>query len=531
MISQNSKFTWIVLISILILPAISTAQTLTNKERRNMNLKLLNAIEIYESASTIQDANAAYDFIDLFESDDSRIYCDLLDYTSEDHKISVSEYVNLLSEKKFVEISLKDLQKSAPFYKDGAWHTNIIFQKKLNYLDKNGVWFSSDEYYGAEYNISIEFVYNPQDQSCYIADINGSIPSSKGHLPSKFFVVQDSPKRTKPIYFTQKDQFGAKITDSLRFNSFQQTFINNPEGLQAWSDNVHIKDSLIAQNGNYDLIKLTYKKHVLRTKIYYAMAIGDMFTITSKDDNIKIDNNSAWEFGVDLGVTFGLGRGSQMGFYSGVGMQQSNIKLTLSKALPTYILSNSYTPTPNNNFNKNEQGDHKEYKYSITGAEETIDYTNIIIPAYLEFEHRFGKNIYFTWGFGGKFYINKSAKDLYTISGNRNDVSFKDKEYTEFLFPTIYSLNSDFKASISAIATAGFDINLYKKHIFLSIKASYERGFADVHSSNFIPYFKDGYFYPLIPSEDEDKATRSLLSCVTISRQTIWIKSGLTFKF
>ena len=63
------------------LPVSSVAQTLSNKEKRRINVKLLEAIEQYESNATIYDENTKYAFLELCDSD-ALIYCDLMDHAT-----------------------------------------------------------------------------------------------------------------------------------------------------------------------------------------------------------------------------------------------------------------------------------------------------------------------------------------------------------------------------------------------------------------------------------------------------------------
>lgn len=542
------KIIWIVTLFVLILPLAAIAQSMTNTERRRMNLAILEAIEKYEMSSTLQGDYAKYDFLDLFEDPNTRIYCDLLDYTSEDGKITVAEYADLLLSKKLVDTSIRQVRKSEPIQQENGWSTSIAFKKRLNYLDKNGVWFSSDEYYKSEYDLIATFIYNPDNKTCYISNIEGDISSDQDKLPTRFIVIQASEKVTSQdsnnVYYIQKkNNIGKKTTEELQFNSFQQAFVNNINDISAWSDNINIKTDTIATTTNYDLVSLVSKKSIVRAKAYYGMTIGDFYSITSEAPASVSAKSSAFEYGVDFGVTFSLGRAAQMGLFVGAAMQHSDISFSYKQTISYEIPRTSYTPTENQ-FNTNDIAKSYTHKYTITSIEEGIKYNHIVLPAYIELEHRLAKGFYFTWSIGAKFYFNKNTTidQPYHITGsavqtNENGQSTSQDisgDYTNMLFPTKYALESDIIESMSAIGSAGFDINLYKRHIFLSIKATYEYGIGDVHTSDNLPLFNNNQkFYPIIydSTTDEHIATRSFMGSTSFKRQAIWVKGGLTFKF
>lgn len=534
MIIQNIRFKWIVLISILVLPIISTAQNMTNKERRRMNLALLDAIEKYETASTFQGYDASFNFLDLFESDSTRIYCDLMDYTSADGKIGVVEYASLMSEKDLVECVIKDVRKTKPILEDDGWHISVSFMKQLNYTDKNGVWFSSNEYYQSDYELVAEFIYNSDEQVCYISNIEGSIDSSVAHLPKKFIVIQNVQGQEHEVYANVADQYGNEKAHKLIFNSFDQTFVNDLTDLIPWSDNIHIKEEKILQSDSYDLINLSYKNAALRAKVYFSHTVSGMYNISSNIEKLS-SKSPASEIGVDIGTTFRLGKASQLGVFIGAGYQNSKVSLACEDL--SYSLTTSYTPKKSD-FNANDQDYTIRNDYSITNVSESVTYKNIVLPVYFELEHRLAKRLYLTFGLGPKFYFNLTAKNTpLIISGSicKSDESNPDKlegEYSSFLYPCRYALNDG--VGISVILSAGLDFNIFKKQIFFSAKICGEFGFKDIFTAPSYGY--EGDYKPLVYYHNQDGsgelvATRSLISSVSFKRQAIWIKGGLTFKF
>lgn len=519
----------------IVMPWLTNAQTLTNKERRQMNMRLHDAIRTYERFSSISDTYARYDFLDLFEGNSTRIYCDLMDYISEDHKIDVATYVDRLSKMQSVDITIKEVSKSEPRHDSDGWHTVVMFKKTINCLDTNGVWFSSEEHYGADHNISVEFVYNITEDRCYIIAIDGEMISTTGrsHLPEKFVVVQKPNKENVKFMLKGGD-------DSLQFNSFGQTFATSVKEVIPVNYNYRLKKpNVLAQTENYDLVEIRTAPTRWRVKFRYAYALGGIYHVSSPVE-FSEQSSSATEMGVDVGFAFSLGRGgSQMGFYTGVSLQESNISFGIDNVDYTYNIY-SYTPG-NGGFNSDDLNNQINIsrKYDDIEIREAVNYKDLVVPAYIAFDHRFGNGLAFTWSVGAKFYFNSSSElDPYHVTGKvtMSDSGVNeniDLRFTEFMYPSYYSHDQ----AISLIGGAGFNINLFKRMILLSVKANYEYGLENIHTSeeNNIHSWNSsgGREYPLIYSQSQGKdiATRSFLDCVSYKRQAIWLEGGLIFKF
>jgi hypothetical protein len=229
-----------------------------------------------------------------------------------------------------------------------------------------------------------------------------------------------------------------------------------------------------------------------------------------------------------------------MGFYTGVSLQESNISFGIDRVNYTYNIY-SYTPD-NSGFNSDDLNNQVNIsrEYDNLEIRESINYKDFVVPAYIAFDHRFGNSLAFTWSVGAKFYFNSSTElDPYHVTGKATMSDSRiaeniDIRFTEFMYPSYYSNDQ----SISLIGGAGFNINLFKRMILLSVKAIYEYGLENIHTSEENDIYTTwnsggGKKYPLIYSQSQGKdiATRSFLDCVSYKRQAIWLEGGLIFKF
>ena len=534
-----------------------TAKSLSNREKRRIYADVINAVEVYELSATVRDDGSKYNFINLFKSPKARIYCDLMDYHSEDGKIEVLEYIDLLSKKSLVEVDVKNLSRGKLQQRNDGWHMTVSFFKKLNYMDENDVWFSSEEYYQNDYRITMDFVYDENLKRCYIADIDGSIESNKKHLPQQFAVVQYSSEKDLKIKvsdFMSKavdEKTASKRNNSLQFNEFKQAYAN-PVDIQPWNDNIHIKYDTLAKSKSYNLVKLKYNRTPWRAKLRFAYAVDGAYEVYGKskrafwEPSIKLDDkikhtSKAYELGLDLGITFSMGRSTQMGFYVGAAMQNSEI--SISQKNMTYDFTTYSYKKGNLGFNENDsRGTTITHKYDIKSAKEQINYTDLVVPVYFGFDHRLANVLSLTWSVGAKVYFNMKTTYSYRLTGNRTTDSKTveiDGIYDSFLYSNnyYYAPNQLFNGrsgySVSAMASLGFNFNLYKRRIYFSTKVGFEYGISEIHSSDGNALFDGVKNYPLVYSgnSDKDVATRSFMDCVSFRHRAIWLDAGLIFKF
>ncbi len=533
----------------LFAPALGLSQPLTNQERRKINASVLNAIELYEMCATNHDANAQYQFLSLFNDSDIRIYCDLMDYSSTDDKIELEDYVQRLAQTRLTNIRISEVKKGPPILKSDGWHIEVSLRKTIDYIDRNSIWFSANEYYGSDYRLVFDFCYDEQQDCCKIVGIEGAIDTGVPHLANHFCVIKRTSEKDQKLYLGKKP---------IQFNNFGQAFASSQNSgrirkdsltIRSWNDNVRLKYDTIAREENYDYVSLDYKRTVWRVKLRYAHTLNGIYkypsegfnkiinktnnNIQNTDGNIK-KSSEAYEYGVDFGLTFTAGRSSQIGLYVGAALQKSS--LTLETVNPVHYSYPYEIRKPNSDFNEGAKNEQFDRKYTFS-AKEKVNYTDLVVPIYWGFDHRLAPGFYLTWNLGAKFYFNQKSKDYYRISGSvisnektEESITEIDRGYTTFISPVAYSLNNDF----SLIGGIGFNVNLFKNHILVSAKVGYEYGLGEVHSTNNHDYCnQDTSFYPLFYSSElnEDVATYSFMDCVSFRREALWLELGLLFKF
>lgn len=505
--------------------SVTMAQTLTNRERRRIKTEVLNTIEQYESTFTIHSESAKYRFLELFDNVRSRIYCDLMDYYSEDGKIEVDTYVELLSQKQLVESEVRNLVCSAPEWRDGGWHVKASFQKQMNYRDEHDVWFSTEEYFGNAHAIDMDLVYDPDERRCFITSIDGSLETIKPRLPQRFKVVQ---------YASERDLEVMTDTARLHFNDFGQAFAGTGK-LKARNVDLRIKYDTLAKASNYDKVKLKYNKTPWRARLRYGYALDGVYEISSPVQ-FSEQTSTAYEMGLDLGITFG--KRTKFAIYSGIALQESELTFGLDRFQYAYMVSSQ---SMNDDLLTGGAKHEKTRQYNIA-VSEGVKYSNLVVPVLLGFEHCWGRGFHFTWNVGAKFYFSKEIQYMpFHVTGsivqqqtNTSTEQIKiDRDFTDFLVPSSYVPEN----VISLYGTAGFNINLVRQIVLLNLRVGCEYGMDNIHTSNENEMYKKNSgsqgIYPLIYSErvGDDVAVRSFMDCVSFKRQSLWLEAGLMFKF
>lgn len=493
------------------------AQEISNKEKRSLNMKLLNIIEEYERTSKFSDSEEVYSFMDLFKSQDSRVFCDLMGTKSYMTSVSLKDYVKAASSNvRDLDVEIKDVRKGELFWSSGVWTIPVTFRKTMSYVDKNGVLFSAEEFYENEdYNITLNVVYDPADQSCRIESVDGSLRSQKTFPKGDFYVII----KNEDLSERDKDFEASVVADGkpLQYNSFGQTVIPASSKLSVGDPDVLIDTNFIASTDSYRLLNLEFNPIRGRFKARAAIA-----PIMAFDLDPKTSQSSALETGIDFGTTFVAGN-SKFGIYIGAALSQSKVKVTRNYQDKNYgeVL-----------FYNEDKGyyDLVSLDYKDVIISKSLSFRDLTVPLYFEIEHRVNKTFLISWNIGAKAYLPLSTEtgDLLIAGTKRIDGQGQTIQVVDgFLNPTTVE-RSDL--SFSVMANIGTDINIVKNRLFATIRAGYEHGLTNVVSTEACPVHSDYRELPLLYHTDSDIVCHSPLSDLTLKRQAVWFELGIKVK-
>ena len=519
----------LLLVMFLSMPVLTEAQSLTNKERRHINTKVLNLVEEYERTATVHDDEAQYVFRTLFEDVHIPIICDMIGFAGYLGKMTVDEYIDAVSTDAVTStMEIKDLKKGEMTVSGTDFIIPVTFRKSISYVDRNGYVFSTEKFYETDLVMDMSVRYNPETDVCTIISLDGRIESEKKFPDGRFYIINKAQLYEvdqKYHRFIPELQINGS---SLSFNEFDQAVL--PAGNAYVSDiDMQVFPDTLMKGPNYDVMKFDFDARGTRLKLHYGYAPFGAYKVTS-DDFIE-NESAAMEAGVDIGFTWMVGKKSKMGFFFGAGMSMSQINLALNDT--KVPLSYSYKSAYKNS------GDFKlfeesTFEYKITSATEGLRFIDIYVPLYFEFEHRAGNHVLVSWNFGVKGYCNMSTdykQYEVTYDFKRDGVSKEGLTLSpeSFISPSSYKRNP---FDVSAFGNLGLDINIGKRKVYLSFKGGYEYGLTQSYSNDKNQYFKEDKVYPIIYDMTGNKhiAVHSLITNLKYRRRAIWLQAGLKFK-
>lgn len=511
----------------LVMSSVSSAQSLTNRERRQINTQVLNLIEEYETNSTLHDSDAAFYFEDLFSrAGKLSVTCDIIGSKDYLEKISVTDYIDQLQSHSIsTSVLIRDVSRGEMQVDGKKVLIPVTFRKNLSYIDENGYLFSVSEYHSDDFIIDMILTYDMETEACLIDSIDATLLSSRKFPVGRFLILNEnkSPDKKYQRYFPKFTVGGSHV----EFNRFGQAIL--PQGhAEVGVPDVEVISDTLTRGFNYDVVSYGFKSRNTRLKMRYGIAPISAYKVDNPYDNVS-DKSMAMELGADFGFTWPIGNSSKMGFYFGAGLAMSSLSLSLDNPVEY-----DYTMTVYNSDKKLFED--KTMKYVISGASEKVRYYDFMIPVYFEFEHSLSRQVLLSWNVGVKGYLPLDVQ----VCGPYAVTATADGNTVEFAEPMKYveanTYVKDNKFDMSLMGNVGVDVNVYRNMLYCSVIVGYEHGLmSPVYSSDTNRYFYsdgDNGIYPIVynPRTGTHVPVHSLISGVSFNRSAIWFSAGLKIK-
>lgn len=517
---------FISILAVAFLAAVSSlqAQEIGTKEKHAVNMMILELIEEYERTASLSDQEEVYSFLDLFKSQESRVFCDLLGTPAYLKSLSAKDYVKTASSNiRDIDITIKDIRKGQMTWTSGVWSIPVTFKKTISYVDKNGVLFSAEEFYGNDdYSITMNIFYDPADKSCRIGTIDGRFVSDKTFPEGRYLVI----KRNNALSEKGRALEDRVTVDGkpLEYNSFGQAIVPMSANLTVGDPDVIIDTNYLATSDNYKLVNFNFKPIRGRFKVRAAVAPLMAYSVKSEYNT----RSYAFEGGLDFGTTFVAGN-AKCGIYIGAGISMSNV--TFSRNNPEYKYGDVSVYDRKTGYYIEENLTYHELSESMS-----LGLRDIAVPVYFETEHRLSDIVLLSWNIGAKAYIPLSLKTgEYTITGKRQlGDYFGDIADLQDINPSSGFLNpatvSPEPFNISVMANIGVDFNISRNRVFATFKAGFEQGVTPVLKTSVCPVHSDSGRIPVIYHNDVEVICHSPLSGLELTRQAVWFELGLKVK-
>lgn len=499
---------------------ILEAQSLDNVTRRKLNLAVLNSLDDYQLASAINSKSDRYRFVQLFESPENSVFCDL--YNSGDlyrSQVTVTQYADLLMSKcENVNAEISSVRKGNYFCdEESVWHCKVALDKTLTYNDVNGVLFPPFSYSVPPFHLVIDFVYDSAAEKAKIRSID-CLNAVEDFVEMKdYYIVQRNREKKDSL----RDCQVTIARNPLEFNSFGQAYAKKGR-IEYWDYDVKVGKKVLAEDDLYELIVLNYKRKNFRVKARYGMTYGSRYDIRSSSDFSDCASTGK-EAGVDFGFSFSCSRRFRVGFYTGVAASYSTLDLAQSN------ISYAYQTTDN-------LGVSYSRSYTLNSVTQDLKFMDISVPLYMNLNFRVARGLSLYFDAGAKAYFNMLAEvSPMKIDGSviqsykdRKDVQNINVSTNEFLSPKAFERQ---KMDYAVFGNAGLEICLAKNSVYLLASAGYEYGLTWVYASN-ENAFSDSTHFPYVydAAYGRDVVFRPFADCLSFRRESIWLNFGLMLK-
>ena len=528
----------ILVISVLYLCAHSIpapGQTLPKSQERRMNAMVIDAIMRLDECSDIDSRQKMKEYVSMFESGETGIFCDL--YSSEDflEQIPVQAYAESFLDDSgnapgltAFTYGFRNVKKKSWSYEDGKWLCVVGLEKSLNYFDEHLVYYpvAGQNKNNGNFVLEISFIFNEECSGCKISGIRCLNTRDFENLGGHYYVIQ---KNADPVD-AKRDEGIMVDRRHVVFNEFGQGF--SPHlNMSFWDDDVKVTAVTKEQTPRYDYVQFKYKPRHMRLRLRNEFSPISAYSTAG---NTALAENSSFSYtaGLDFGYSAPVSRGFKIGFYTGIGISFSRISL---KSLP---LNYSYTVSDHN-------GNDYDRIYNLESISQSAKFRDLAVPLYISPEFRLARAVSIVADLGVKAYFNTNAvSDPFhvtgTVTGRYEDMPFiPGGEYATG------RIDSDINEYVSAISfrrkpvdlvlsgSMGIDVNLSRNTLYLQIRAGYDYGLTWTYqASNDVFYNPSDGIYPLVYHKEIDRNVvfRSLSDCISFRRQSFCFGFGLMLK-
>lgn len=454
-------------------------------------------LEDYEVNGIVSRQDVKEEFLELFVSKDAPVFNDLMGIAN-GSELKASEYAQFQLDKiQSLEVKLANVRKERVYADNGVVRVELSADKSLSYFNNCELFFSTNDYYGTSYREVFTMVYNPNDSNrrCRIEKITGTIESSRT-FPEHFYVFNRTSERDDKLMYVN----GAGQKIPLKFNTYDQTFIEGRAGTENfYYPNADTKLIPIPDEDCHTLT-MSYKPEKWRLKLHYDQPFG--YYSASKDVDSLSHKYSGMELGLDIGYNVYATKKFKLGIYSGLGISNSSMSMTLRKinyAYDTYgeadIDEDAYT----------------RHYTGMTGNEK-VKTSNIVIPLYLEGDIRLHDRVSAILQFGVRNYlkISQSSSD-FSLAADRVYGYYPQYDLT---LDNKWGFNNFVNGAKWTKVTNSLEFNTYGLDVFGSVGLRVKiipRLFADVLA---------GYQTTVVGGIDNSRATDNFVtySCYGSSR-------------
>ena len=518
------RFFMFIVLPLILSGGMLSAQTVSNVEKRKMNLILLETIKKLEAVSDMSSLSEANEFVSMFRDHDEVVYNDLIGVSDEEY-LPLMEYVSTLRKMRDVEVSFRNVSKSDMFVYKGSLCVKVTLDKIISYRDERNVLYSSEDFFGAPHKVAVIFSYDDFDGTCLIEAVEGTVENS--HLSRKDHVVYTAGRGLEGLRFRlpgvqEKDgYYEYEECGYLPFNREGQAilpgsavnedwyYMQNIPG--EWDPDVFINPRM-DRNG---IMKLDLSRKWFRAKVYNSIAPAGAFIIEGDLDG---KYSFANETGVEGRFMMNAGRRLNLGIYGAVGISYNFVGMNVKDFSYSYQVA----------------GQTRKYEFDFLG--QSSHFVDAVLSGGIAMEHSLSQRLSLDFAVGGKAYYNIMAaygnmRCDYKVTQGTDEPIHKKGHFKKETIKNQMEIQPDvWPCPLSAEVSLGINYSL-SKSIQLSCGLEYEYGLNWYYQSENLSY-KD-YETPVTYSmkNSADVVKWSMGNSYSLKKCGLWLDFGVVFKF
>lgn len=503
------------------------AQGMLNAEKRKMNMKVLQTLERFQTLSAPSSDSQANALAEMFRDPSMMVFNDLMQQPYRD-KVTVSEYVTALRKLNNVKVSFTDITKSEPYVSAGSVCVKVQMKKSISYYDDRAVQYSSEQLYGAPFDITIVFSYDDFDGTCLIESLEGTAADGQTLGTDRLVIKRNHAIRDiryknenaslKGKYYNLNDcnvlDFSNNSTAFIPASAVSEDWYYMQDMPSGWDPDVFISQS-VSENG---FLTIETKENIFRVQAHNSTTLAGAFLV---EGDLDKKSSISDEVGVELRFLPGIGNHLNLGIYGGLAVSYSHLNVAVEN------LSYQYKSYSQDGYVRKYLFDHIGQRFSFIDG---VLFGGGVI------EYAVARRWSLEAKLGGKAYYNlyTNAGDLYCdyqVLEPDGSITHKKGHFKTESVKNQKDLSLDvWPCPLSAVAALGANVHLNKR-LQLSFGLEYEYGL-NYYSSSTLQSYKE-YKYPVIYSSKDkaDVPQWMFTDSFNLKRRALWLNFGVIYKF
>ena len=371
------KYILSIIISTLFFLPVLSQNGINEVQERELQDKVASCINKYaETIQKLQFQNQEEDFLSLFSSQ-AMVYDDLFGISFKDN-IPVKEYSHILATKaNDYHLKIYDLVISFARVTNNDISFTATFKKEATYKNEYGVTFHPKSYFKGAFSLTAEVVFSDKNDEPKITKISGSIPSG----------IQ-RPQQNICIIEPQEGLDEVRVDGRYpKYDEYSQAYTTSVATLTCDNPNLRVQRRYMPADAHIIKYKVAAKRFAF--KPYYGYCFNNSSTLSGV--NIKSQNSSFMDFGLDFGVNILAYNRFRIYIFTGFDVEKNKIDVSQEEM--------------NYEYETDQDIDKEQYirKYSNVNMSQTLSFFDYTIPLYVDFELPLHNNFSLYADLGARF--------------------------------------------------------------------------------------------------------------------------------